>query len=323
MKEYKAEDLIEKLRNRYGHEAYVVFEQVADCTGAAYQSWIDAVVIGLWPSKGLMRSAFEIKVSRNDYLREIQNPRKNAWARECFHEFWYVAPKGVINTPDELPEGCGWMAPHGKTLKIVKAARRLENPTIDDSLVASLARSFQDDKQTYFRTAKAEVLKNSREHQNALACKNAVKRFINDRDGYYYGNESEEEVFKMLVEATFDKEVQHDREQVIEYLQHFQEKITGLFETFAVLAHVSLLERNEAGKFVVSRWGGFDEEMIENLRKKIKDENKRDRRRKDEKISTYDFLSDCAAAVMKSLGKKKVSPKAKKIRSGLTKLLGE
>jgi len=302
---YKASDLIEKLRFKYG-EAYVVLEQVADCTGAAYQSWVDAVVISLWPSNGLVRRAFEIKVDRNDYLREIQNPSKNAWARECFHEFWYVAPKNIIKTIDEVPEGCGWMTPHGKTLRIVKAAERKEDPVIDDALLASLARSLQKDKDNYIAEAAKNVLKNSKVHQHALVAASAVDKFLDERGGHYFYGDNEKKLLDELNKATIDKKSQIERDRILSFLTRFQNKINDLFEIFAILARLSLLERDEAGEFIVNTWGGLDEEAIETVRKS-KPKNTIDKNRRKHKLALRSLIDDCA----------------KTGKSGLDAILGE
>ncbi|MBD3264440.1 MAG: hypothetical protein GF375_04985 [Candidatus Omnitrophica bacterium] len=266
MKKYKASDLMKRLRFKYG-EAYVVLEQVADCTGAAYQSWVDAVVISLWPSNGLIRRAFEIKVDRNDYLREIQNPRKNAWARECFEEFWYVAPKEVIKTIHEVPEGCGWMTPHGKTLRIMLAAERKENAVLDNALLASLARSLQKEKQEYIAQAAKNVLEKSGEHQRALVAKSAIERFLEERGEYYSHSDDMEALLQKLNNSTIDKKNKEERDRLLRFLNTFQNEINDLFEIFAIIARLSLLKRDEAGEFIVNTWGGLDEKSIKTIRK--------------------------------------------------------
>lgn len=50
--------------------------------------------------------AFEIKVSRSDFLHEITNPDKRAPALALSNEYFFAAPKGMID-PDEIPDECG------------------------------------------------------------------------------------------------------------------------------------------------------------------------------------------------------------------------
>lgn len=68
--------------------------------------YIDALAINLWPSKNHRRIAYEIKVSRADFLKELKFPEKRAWATEISHQFYFVAPAGIINI-NEVPDGCG------------------------------------------------------------------------------------------------------------------------------------------------------------------------------------------------------------------------
>lgn len=65
----------------------------------------------LWIS-GAQRTAFEIKVSRSDFLRETEEKRA-PWKRVC-HRFIYVCPAHLIQ-PREVPADCGlwWIHPYG------------------------------------------------------------------------------------------------------------------------------------------------------------------------------------------------------------------
>jgi hypothetical protein len=70
----------------------------------------DLLRIGMWQSRGHRIIVHELKVSRADWLRELADPAKaEAWWPYC-HEFWIVAPDGVVD-PDELPDGWGLMVP--------------------------------------------------------------------------------------------------------------------------------------------------------------------------------------------------------------------
>ncbi len=68
--------------------------------------YIDAFAINLWPSKKHRRIAYEIKVSRADFLKELKSPSKRQWAIEISNQFYFIAPQGII-TLEELPDGCG------------------------------------------------------------------------------------------------------------------------------------------------------------------------------------------------------------------------
>ena len=72
----KAADVIDLLRVKYPLPAFALLEQVADGTGARNYRWADALVMGVWPSRGYHLLGFEVKVSRSDWLHELHKPAK-------------------------------------------------------------------------------------------------------------------------------------------------------------------------------------------------------------------------------------------------------
>lgn len=68
---------------------------------------IDVFAMRFWASGiGQRRVAYEIKCSREDFWSELRRPQKRARAMEISHQFFFVAPKHLIQ-PSEIPEGCG------------------------------------------------------------------------------------------------------------------------------------------------------------------------------------------------------------------------
>lgn len=72
----------------------------------------DAVHIGLWASRSAGRiDVCELKTSKADFRRELDNPEKaEAWWPYC-NAFWIVAPSTDIVPPEDLPDGWGLMVP--------------------------------------------------------------------------------------------------------------------------------------------------------------------------------------------------------------------
>lgn len=95
----------------------------------------DAVHIGLWSSRGGGRiDVCELKTSRSDFRRELEQPAKaEAWWPYST-TFSIVSPGVDITPPDELPAGWGLMVPNprgGRRFKtIVKPAEREPKLTI-------------------------------------------------------------------------------------------------------------------------------------------------------------------------------------------------
>jgi hypothetical protein len=73
----KSQDVIAALRKKYPAAAWAFLEQVANGTGYAKKyRWADALAMGLWPSRGMELHGIEVKVSRSDWLRELENPAR-------------------------------------------------------------------------------------------------------------------------------------------------------------------------------------------------------------------------------------------------------
>ena len=268
----KAEDLVELIRLRYplnrpsGYQSHVVLEQVPDGTGMHQGHWIDAVVFSLWESKGLFRSAFEVKVARSDFIRELQNPMKHQWALECFHEFWFVAPKDVIQI-DELPPSIGWMCPRGNKLTIKRHAVQNPNPRLDDVLLAAFMRAASKEITKVSRTTATDILESSEEYRRAKVYQDAITQFINQRGNTeWLDPKTTDDVIKWLDAATMDKQLKQDREHLIGIASHFQREIVSLLNLFLIMANKSLIARDKLGKYIVSAYGGQDDDSVEMLK---------------------------------------------------------
>jgi len=277
---WTAEDIMKLLKARYktrdrnGYNTNVVLEKVANGTGGFQQRWIDAVVFNMFPSKGLTRSAFEIKVSRSDFIRELQHPEKHQWCKEYFHEFWFIAPKDVLQV-GELPTNAGWMCPQKTRLCIFKHAVRNDNPKLDNVILASFMRAFGKHLEDDAKYTEKDILANSSAYKQAKVFQDTTMKFLGERGRHlYHPLSTEEQILKELHEATMDKQLKEDREHLITISQRFQEQVTGLLNSFLAIANKSLLARNELGEHIVSAFGGFTDEGVSSLRKHIKDNEK-------------------------------------------------
>jgi hypothetical protein len=129
------------LKNRYAGSAYAFLPQVANGTGAAKSRTADALVMSLWPSRGLDLIGFEIKISRNDWLSELKRPEKaESIARYC--NLWYlvVSSEDIVKS-GELPSAWGLLAPKGTVLRIVKEAVQTPAEPISRTFLAALLRN--------------------------------------------------------------------------------------------------------------------------------------------------------------------------------------
>ena len=284
-KEYKAEDLVALIRKRYSSQngqfnRAVVLEQVPNGTGMNQGRWIDAAVFEMWPSKGLTRSAFEVKVSRSDFLRELSQPEKHKWCRDSFHELWFVAPKDVIQLA-ELPKGIGWMYPRGDRLCTSRHAVRNPKPTLDDNLLAGFMRAAYKEIESAHKLTAKDVLDNSNEYKQAKAFKAAVIKLLTERNiPIPYTEENPDNIYNSLTQATMDKQVKQDAERLLQVSGSFQRSIANLTTLFLVIARRALLARNEMGEYVTSVWSVRDEDSVEMLKELSKDSKGHDYQRR-------------------------------------------
>jgi hypothetical protein len=129
------------LVKRYPAPQYALLAQVGNGTGYGANRWADALAMSLWPSRGLHLHGFEIKVYRNDWLRELKNPAK---AEEIapFCDYWWIAAPAEIVKLEELPPAWGLLEMKGaRGLVQVKAA--VENSAarpLDTAMVAAILR---------------------------------------------------------------------------------------------------------------------------------------------------------------------------------------
>lgn len=137
---YITRDIEELLETKYSPPRHAFMTQVPNGTGDRKSRTADAIAVGCWSGgDGISISGFEIKVSRSDWLSEIQKPQKaEAFTRYC-HRWYVVAPKGVVKT-DEMPASWGLMHPTKAGLRIASAADLTEPEPIPTSMLAAMLR---------------------------------------------------------------------------------------------------------------------------------------------------------------------------------------
>jgi hypothetical protein len=71
----------------------------------------DALYMGFTATKGRLLEGHEIKVSRADWLHELNDAHKADWWFEHTHRWWVVVADEKIVAPGELPPGWGLIVP--------------------------------------------------------------------------------------------------------------------------------------------------------------------------------------------------------------------
>lgn len=146
-----AKQVIEGLRRRYPpSKGWITLPEVRLATGWSVlqldgdiyngEQRIDLFALNTWKSNGFERIAFEVKVSRSDFLNEIKDPGKRAGAEALSHRFYFATPAGLVDVR-EIPDGCGLLEVHESGVtREAKAATRRDAPRLPIEFTASLLR---------------------------------------------------------------------------------------------------------------------------------------------------------------------------------------
>jgi hypothetical protein len=132
--------------------------QIDDAIRLGGEQSIDAFAFHTWPSEKYRRVAYEVKASRSDLKRELDQPFKCAAALALSNEFYLVATTEVVEDftiPDEwgimewstsyqqlLIDGPPHQPIRGK-LRITRRAPWRDTPLPPYSFMLSLARNLQ------------------------------------------------------------------------------------------------------------------------------------------------------------------------------------
>lgn len=142
-----ADKIIRVLMDYHKKYSCLVFRELRRGVGYSYDRTIDLFTFETWPSRGFNRIAYEVKISRSDFVREIRDPSKRAGFRKFANEFYFATPPGLLS-PGEIPSDTGLIeiSETGRR-KIIISSPHIENPP-DWGFLASLARRLvqQEDK---------------------------------------------------------------------------------------------------------------------------------------------------------------------------------
>lgn len=102
-------DILSLLANRYGDaNKYACAAEVSPSTGV-WNRRIDFLVMHCWSSEAFVLDGFEIKISKSDLRRELQDPDKHACFFDEIDYYWMVAPDFVLDDLELLPKKWGVM----------------------------------------------------------------------------------------------------------------------------------------------------------------------------------------------------------------------
>lgn len=146
-KPQKTKAVLAALQERYPAPEWASFVELRTGTGTSFERTLDFFTINVYPSKGFLRVAFEVKVSRSDFVNELENPTKREPAEALANECFFVTPLNLLHA-DEVPEGWGLMELTAGGLKAKKRAQQRKVEDCPISFFASVARRASDKKES-------------------------------------------------------------------------------------------------------------------------------------------------------------------------------
>src|SRR6185312_1144625 len=184
--------VVERIRRRYCRDsgngpAAVCLPQVRNAAGFDASRTADALVMGLWPSRGLHLEGFEVKCSRADVLKELRDPSKaEAFAQYC-ERWWLVLAEKSHIKDGELPEPWGLLVVSGENLREIKPAPVRDVPkSLPKSMLAAMLRQADREAQrpgkaeledAYRRGIEAGKASADRDARNAVELRERVEQF--------------------------------------------------------------------------------------------------------------------------------------------------
>lgn len=137
-----------KARHPTENGEWANFSELRSCVGFGDARYIDFLAMhtfqgGRGDNRGLKAVAYEIKISRSDFAREIKRPEKRAFAESIADECFFATPAGLLRV-DEVPDGWGLVEANKAGLRVVKHPLQRQPGPWPRAFVAMIARRVAD-----------------------------------------------------------------------------------------------------------------------------------------------------------------------------------
>ncbi len=122
---------------------YVVVGAVRTARGFNSSRTVDAIEVGLWPSRGHRFTGYEIKVSKSDFRRELKDAEKGQESAKFLSAYSLAVPKSLGIAAGDVPDDWGLVELYddgGIRFEKHPPERKAEPPTA--AFVASMFKAF-------------------------------------------------------------------------------------------------------------------------------------------------------------------------------------
>lgn len=166
------------LKERFAPPAWAFLREVGNATGSNCRRHADAVAMSIWPSRGLELHGIEVKASRSDWLKELENPEKAESVCKFCDRWWLVVGDEKIVRQGELPPTWGLLIPGNGKLKVSVEAPKLDPLPVSRGFLASLLRRTAEGslEEAEKRKVQAESFEAGRKAEEASS-KSTAKRY--------------------------------------------------------------------------------------------------------------------------------------------------
>ena len=230
---------------------YVTAVQVNNGAGFGYSRTLDAIVFDTWPSAGLHLHGLEIKVSKQDLRRELQNTNKFSEWEPHLDQFSIIAPRGLVDL-ELLPPKWGLFQPDEKGgLRARRKPLMLhaeKRTKLSRSMAAAFVRALVDRSLSNeakaaeftrgFERGKDEGERNMRwEHQRVGELERAITKFEQASGVQIATWQSDKigEAVKLVMEGGIERRIRYapNTRKLGEQLLQIADELDALQESFA------------------------------------------------------------------------------------------
>lgn len=137
--------VLDAVESQYeGTDKGIFLRGVRDATGYGQSRTADGLYMGCWQSVGIQLHGFEVKVSRGDWLKEIQDVSKAGCFEKYCHYWWVCVTDGIVELA-EMPAQWGLKIVSKtedgeRSCRVKKAATLNSNASLDYKFFASCLR---------------------------------------------------------------------------------------------------------------------------------------------------------------------------------------